>query len=45
MAMLQPGSMAMRREDAMQLLGDLGEVQGRLDQLRDGLRALLDEED
>jgi hypothetical protein len=44
-AMLQPGSMAMKREDAMRLLGDLGEVQGRLDQLRDGLRALLAEED
>jgi hypothetical protein len=44
-AMLQPGSMAMKRENAMRLLGDLGEVQGRLDQLRDGLRALLAEED
>jgi hypothetical protein len=44
-AMLTPGSMAMKREDAMRLLGDLGEVQGRLDQLRDGLRALLGEAD
>lgn len=44
-AMLQPGSMAMKREDAMRLLGELGEVQGRLDQLRDSLRALLGEED
>jgi hypothetical protein len=44
-AMLQPESMAMKREDAMRLLGDLGEMQGRLDQLRDGLRALLAEED
>ena len=44
-AMLQPGSLAMKREDAMRLLGDLGEVQGRLDQLRDGLRALLASED
>lgn len=43
-AMLQPGSLAMKREDAMRLLGDLGEVQGRLDQLRAGLRALLGEE-
>ena len=43
--MLQPESMAMKREDALRLLGDLGEVQGRLDQLRDGLRALLGEED
>jgi hypothetical protein len=39
--MLQPGSLAMKREDAMQLLGDLGEVQGRLDRNCDGLRALL----
>jgi hypothetical protein len=43
--MLQPGSMAMKREDAMRLLDDLGAVQGRLDQLRDGLRALLGEGD
>jgi hypothetical protein len=43
--MLQPGSMAMKREDAMRLLSDLGQVQARLDQLRHGLRALLAEED
>jgi hypothetical protein len=43
-AMLQPGALAMKREDASQLLRDLSEVQGRLDRLRDGLRALLDEE-
>jgi hypothetical protein len=42
--MLQPGSMAMKREDAMRLLGDLGEVPGRLNQLRDGLPTLLAEE-
>jgi hypothetical protein len=42
-AMLQPGSMAMTREDAMRLLGELGDVQQRLDRLRDGLRTLLDE--
>ena len=40
-AMLQPGSMAMKREDAMRLLSELGEVRGRLDRLRDGLPALL----
>jgi hypothetical protein len=28
--MLQPGSMAMRREDAMRLLSQLGEVEERL---------------
>jgi hypothetical protein len=43
-AVLQPGALAMTREDASQLLRDLGEVQGRLDRLRDGLRALLDED-
>jgi hypothetical protein len=42
-AMLQPGAPAMTREDASQLLRELGEVQGRLDRLREGLRALLDE--
>ena len=40
-AMLQPGALAMKREDAMRLLGDLGEVQRRLDRLSNGLRALL----
>jgi hypothetical protein len=35
----------MTREDASQLLRDLNEVQGRLDRLRNGLRALLDEDD
>jgi len=44
-AMLQPGSMAMKREDAMRLLGDLGEVQSRLDRLCAALRALLAEQD
>ena len=43
-AMLQPGASAMTREDASQLLRDLSEVQGRLDRLRNGLRALLDED-
>ena len=43
-AVLQPGALAMTREDASQLLRDLGEVQGRLDRLRDGLRALPDED-
>lgn len=31
--MLQPDSLAMKREDAMRLLSDLGEMQGRLDRL------------
>ena len=42
-AMLTPGAMAMSREDAMRLLGELGEVRGRLDQVRDGLLALLED--
>ena len=44
-AMLQPGALAMKREDAMRLLGELGEVRGRLDRLCNGLRALLANED
>ncbi len=40
-AMLQPGSLAMRREDAMRLLGELGEVRERLDRLCAGPRTLL----
>jgi hypothetical protein len=43
-AMLQPGALAMTREDASQLLCELGEVQGRLDRLRDGLRTVFREE-
>ena len=42
--MLQPGSLAMKREDAMHLLGELGKVQAQLDHLRGGLRALLEED-
>jgi hypothetical protein len=41
-AMLGPGASAMTREDAMRLVGELGEVRGRLDRLCDGLRSLLD---
>ena len=40
----QPDSMATRRKDAMRLLSQLGEVEERLGRLRDGLRALLDED-
>jgi hypothetical protein len=43
-ALLQPGAAAMNREDAMQLLRELGEVQARLDRLRRGLAALLAQE-
>ena len=44
-AMLPPGSMAMTREDAVRLLGELGEVRGRLDRLCKGLRALIEADD
>jgi hypothetical protein len=44
-AMLRPGALAMTREDASHLLRELGDVQRRLDRLRDGLRALLEEDD
>jgi hypothetical protein len=44
-AMLRPGSRALDREDALRLLGELGDVQRRLDRLRRGLRALLGEDD
>ncbi len=42
--LLQPGTMAIRREDAMQPLSELGLIEERLDRLRNGLRALVDEE-
>jgi hypothetical protein len=41
---IQPGALAMTREDAMRLLGEPGNVQGRLDRLRAGLGALLGED-
>jgi hypothetical protein len=41
--MLSPGAQApLHREDALQLLGELQEVQGRLERLRDGIRRLVD---
>jgi hypothetical protein len=43
-ALLTPGSMAVGREDALQLMGELGDVHRRLDRLRQGLRELLREE-
>ena len=41
--MLAPGAPALNREQAIELLGDLQQVQGRLDQLRDGLQRLVDQ--
>ena len=34
----------MKREDALRLFRELGEVQARLDRLRDGSQALLEED-
>lgn len=42
--MLQPGAQAMKREEALRLFHELGEVQARLDRLREGLRELLSED-
>ncbi len=39
--MLTPGVPALSREEAISLLEELAEVQGRLDRLRAGLRELL----
>jgi hypothetical protein len=43
-AMLQPGAMAMKREDAMRLLRQVDAIEERLERLRGGLRSLLDED-
>lgn len=43
--MLTPGVSALSREEAMDLLGELVEVQERVDRLRAGLRRLLDEDE
>jgi hypothetical protein len=45
LTMLSPGQSALSREEAMKLLGELSDVQERLDRLRAGLRQLLDEDD
>ncbi len=42
-AMLSPGVPALSREEALGLFAELTEVEGRLDQLRNDLRRLLDE--
>jgi hypothetical protein len=43
LAMLPPGTKALDREAAMRLLAELQEVEGRLGNLRDALRGVLDE--
>lgn len=42
-AMLSPGVPALSREDALGLLGELTDVQSRLERLRSDLRRLLEE--
>lgn len=42
--MALPGSPALDREEAMQLIAELQEVLGRLDRLRTGLVKLVEEE-
>jgi hypothetical protein len=44
LAMLPAGSDALKREDAMALLGRLRDVTARLRRVEDGLRALLADE-
>ena len=41
--MLSPGAPALNREQAVELLEELQQVQGRLDLLRQGLQRLVDE--
>jgi hypothetical protein len=41
--MLRPGAPALNREQAVELLEELQLVQGRLDQVRQGLQRLVDE--
>lgn len=43
--MLTPGQPAMKREQALELLSELSAVQDRLDRLRSGLIALVDQAD
>jgi hypothetical protein len=40
----RPGSHALDREDTLRLLGELDDMQRRLDLLREGLRALLEDD-
>lgn len=41
--MLTPGTKVLSREEALALLEELAEVQGRLDRLRSGIRRLVDD--
>ena len=43
MAAMAPGQLALRREEAIRLLEELTELQGRHDALREALRRLADD--
>jgi hypothetical protein len=43
-AMLQPGTKALSREDAMRLIAELQDVEGRLKRLKVGLQRLVDDD-
>jgi hypothetical protein len=43
-AMLQPGTKALSREDAMKLIAELQDLEVRLKRLKVGLQRLVDEE-
>ena len=42
--MLQPGTKALSREDAMKLIAELQEVEGRLKRLKVGLQRLVNDD-
>jgi hypothetical protein len=44
MAAIPPGQLALRREEAIRLLEELAELQGRHEALRDALRRLVEED-
>ena len=44
MAAMAPDQLALRREDAIRLLEELAELQGRHEALREALRRLVDED-
>jgi hypothetical protein len=43
-AMLQPGTKALSREEAMRLIAELQDVEGRLKRLKNGLQRLVAED-
>ena len=44
MAAMPPGQLALRREEAIRLLEELADLQGRHEALRDALRRLVEED-